>query len=222
MGDTALKTMLKKGAAKISWLDGLTALVLMMAIYLFVRPGSPVYVSVKQRLVEREQQNALSTNWKELAEVAIPLYSGAGEPEIIEFSDYECPFCKQVSPTIDSAVAAGVRVAVIHFPLAKHARAVPAAHAALCAARNGRFVDAHHELFSRSDWRSDTTWIRLRANPDSTCVNDQALAALLSRHLSFAQRLGVNATPAFFSRNAIFKGAPTFESLKSLAQDATN
>ena len=217
-----LKDLLRARTSKLSVLDVLTGVVLLIAFYLFVRPGSPAYVSVRQKLAERQQEKAIVANWQELARVAMPLYIGGGEPDIIEFSDYECPFCKEVSPTIDSAIASDVRVAVVHFPLAKHARAVPAAHAALCAARSGKFVEAHHELFSRSDWRSDSASIKLRSNSGSKCPSDQSLDWLLALHLAFAKRLSVKATPAFFSRQTLFKGAPTLANLKLLAQPASN
>ncbi len=70
---------------------------------------------------------------------------------IVEFSDFECPYCGRVQPTLRTVLAGAggyVRVVFKHFPLSMHAHARPAAIAADCAHAQGRFWEFHDLVFS--------------------------------------------------------------------------
>jgi protein-disulfide isomerase len=70
---------------------------------------------------------------------------------IVEFSDFECPFCARVQPTLRtvlSGAGSDVRIVFKHFPLSMHAHARPAAIAADCAHAQGRFWEFHDLVFS--------------------------------------------------------------------------
>lgn len=70
---------------------------------------------------------------------------------IVEYSDFQCPICRDVSKTLRNLVhkhRPNVRLCFKHFPLRHHKRAVPAAVAALAAARQGRFWQMHNALFA--------------------------------------------------------------------------
>lgn len=69
---------------------------------------------------------------------------------IVEFADYQCPYCARANDPIKAAVEAfegDVRLLFKHYPLANHARAMPAARAAWAAHEQGRFWEAHDWLF---------------------------------------------------------------------------
>jgi protein-disulfide isomerase len=69
---------------------------------------------------------------------------------IVEFSDFECPFCSRVQPTLRtvlSGAGSDVRIVFKHFPLSMHAHARPAAIAADCAHAQGRFWEFHDLVF---------------------------------------------------------------------------
>jgi protein-disulfide isomerase len=70
---------------------------------------------------------------------------------IVEFSDFECPFCRDAEPTLEAVVAAhpaDVRLVYKEYPLPFHDRAMPAALAADCAGQQDKFWDMHDLLMS--------------------------------------------------------------------------
>ncbi len=73
---------------------------------------------------------------------------------ILEFGDYECPFCAQFARKVDNILAAyptQVRLVYRHWPLKMHRFAYPAARAAECAAAQDRFWEIHNLLYSKAD-----------------------------------------------------------------------
>ncbi len=77
-----------------------------------------------------------------------------GEPnapvEIIEFSDFQCPYCAQVSQLLQEVLAnnpATVKIVFKHFPLRGHEFAIPAAVGAIAAQEQGKFWQFHDKLF---------------------------------------------------------------------------
>lgn len=215
----------RKRLGRVSILDVLTVLALILAVLLFVRPGSALHASTTRWLATRSMQAAVERDWNELAAVAMPLYDGGGDPEIIEFSDYECPFCRAASPSVDSAVAAGVRVALVHLPLRIHENARPAALATICAGRVGRFREIHHFFMTTTAWRTDTVWSKLpgymeiAALPEfASCLRDGEATNQLALHLALAERIGIDATPRFFARGKLLAGVPTASNLLTLAR----
>jgi protein-disulfide isomerase len=211
--------------ARISILDVLTAGVLVVAVVLFVRPGSALNASVTRSMELRRMQSAAERNWEELVTVAVPLYEGGAEPEIIEFSDYECPFCRSASLSVDSALAMGVRVALVHFPLGIHANAKPAALAAICARQIGRFQEVHRLLMTTNAWQSDPAWAKLPGFADivlspefDSCLADPDTETRLRKHRALADSLHITATPRFVGRSRVLDEPPTLDNLITLSR----
>ena len=205
---------------RISILDVLTIAILGVAVAILVRTDSPVRASVMRWSALRDMQRNVERNWSSIASVAIPLHRGSGQPEIIEFSDYECPFCRAATPYVDSAIAAGARIALIHVPLRIHPAARPAALAAICAQRIGRFDDIHHFFMTTKEWRSDTAWAQLPVYAElaqnatfDRCLSDPTTPTILQKHIALAERLRVTGTPTFISRSRVLSGAPTTSAL---------
>lgn len=123
-----------------SLLDALTVVVLLISLIVFLRPGAPIRVAVSRWVARRHTEQAAKRHWGSLAATAAPLYDSGGGPEIIEFSDYECPFCRAASGPVDSAVSDGLRIAVVQLPLPVHPQARVAALAAICASLIGRLL----------------------------------------------------------------------------------
>jgi protein-disulfide isomerase len=73
---------------------------------------------------------------------------------VVEFGDYECPFCAAAAPEVERFLATHatqVRFVYRHWPLAGHKFAKPAARAAECANAQGRFWEMHHQLYASHD-----------------------------------------------------------------------
>ncbi len=99
--------------------------------------------------------------WKEDNKGAIAVGPANAPIVITEFVDFQCPFCAQLAPTIDSIRSAfpnEVSIVFHHFPLSIHKYAVPAAIAAECARSQGRFWPMYHALFARQEAFGPNAW----------------------------------------------------------------
>lgn len=137
-----------------------------------------------------------------------------GAPEarvvILEFSDFECPFCgvfsREVLPQIRSTyVDTGkVSFAFRHLPLSFHAGARPAAAAATCAGRQKRFWDLHDAVFADQGMLNEPNFIgrvssSLGLDPAAmnACVSDANVLASVQADIDAANALRITGTPTF-------------------------
>jgi protein-disulfide isomerase len=144
---------------------------------------------------------------------------------IVEFSDFQCPFCRRVGPTleqIESEYGDQVRIVFKHMPLGMHDKA-PAAHAAAEAAhQQGKFWEMHDLIFSDQAAMSPEKYVEYaqQLNLDvARFQRDVASAEVKSRveaDTQEAARLGVTGTPAFFVNGRFLSGAQPFPAFKEL------
>ncbi len=142
---------------------------------------------------------------------------------IVEFSDFQCPFCKRVSPTlarIESEYGDKVRLAFKHMPLSIHPQA-PQAHAASEAAhRQGKFWEMHDRIFENQRDLSVATLekharaIGLDMDRYAKDVADPEVKKKIDADMREASRLNVGGTPAFFINGRFLSGAQPFERFK--------
>jgi protein-disulfide isomerase len=162
-------------------------------------------------------------HWPEMQALAARLYADDVPPEIIEFSDYECPYCRHASPAVDSALSGGAKIAYLHYPLAVHIAAEGAARAAICAANAGEFRTMHARLMSTEEWRADTNWVaqaREAGVADTEtfrrCLHARSTSDLVARHKRLAEAIGLAGTPTFVSPNGIRSGIASTQDIQSL------
>jgi len=160
-----------------------------------------------------------------------PLHLPVREPEvlgrpvdIVEFSDFECPFCRRGWDAIeDVASRRAIRVRFAHFPLSAscnpamrsemHPRACAAGAAAVCAQAQGRFFEMGALLFGRQDAleRADlearARALGLDTPAFSACLDAPATLAKLSADAETGARLGVDSTPTLFVDGRKLEGA---------------
>ena len=144
---------------------------------------------------------------------------------IVEFSDFQCPFCQRVVATLDqvrSGYGDQVRIAFKHLPLSMHPKA-PDAHAAAEAAhRQGKFWEMHDRIFGNQAQMSPEKYVeyagelgldveRFRRDVASADVKQR-----IEADKRVADGLGVSGTPAFFVNGRFLSGAQPFESFKEL------
>lgn len=132
------------------------------------------------------------------------------ELAIVEFSDYECPFCKrhakQTMPLLkDKYIATGkLKYVYVDYPLPSHARAKSAAVAANCAGEEGMYWEMHDRLFDSQNALNKQKYTELAASlkldPEkfARCLDSPQHAAKIDRNLAWGESLGVQGTPAFF------------------------
>lgn len=144
---------------------------------------------------------------------------------VVEFSDFQCPFCSRVYPTLlrlRQEYGDDVRVVFKHMPLAFHAKA-PGAHAAAEAAKlQGKFWPMHDKLFEGQRLLSDAqyeAWAGEIGLDVERFKKDAASAAVkkqVDEDLGEAKKLGVTGTPAFFINGRFLSGAQPFDSFKRM------
>ena len=129
---------------------------------------------------------------------------------IIEFSDYECPFCRrnyeQVYKKIDEEYVSNGKVRVVFrdFPLGFHKLAIPAAVAANCAGEQGKYWEVHDFLFENPDKLDKTAVLNasdeigLDKSKFEACINDKSKEAEITKDFQDGQKYGVRGTPSFF------------------------
>jgi len=129
---------------------------------------------------------------------------------IIEFSDYECPFCKRSYDNVFSKleeeyISKGkVRVVFRDFPLGFHKKAIPAAIAANCAGEQGKYWEVHNFLFENPDKLDTASVINSTAELGldkakfEACIKDKSKEKEITKDLEDGQKYGVRGTPSYF------------------------
>ena len=158
-----------------------------------------------------------------------PSKGPAGAPvQIIEFSDFECPFCFRVNPTVAQVLSTyGDRVRLVyrHLPLPNHPNARPAAEASACANEQGRFWEYHDRLFANqsrlatADLKQHAADLGLDTAKFNTCVDSRRFQKDVDADLDAAQLLGVSGTPHFFINGRALSGAQPLESFKAIIDE---
>ena len=153
---------------------------------------------------------------------------GQNAPVImIEFSDYECPFCKRADVTVQEVMKTyGDKVRLVHrdFPLSFHAHARPAAEAARCAEAQGKFWEYHEKLFASQDLSPEklqalATEVGLDRAKFDECVAKQPFKASIDKDIADGADAGVTGTPAFFINGRMLSGAQPFEKFKEVIDE---
>ena len=152
---------------------------------------------------------------------------------LIEYSDYECPFCSRHTPSLDQALKdfpEDVRLVYRHYPLsAIHPEAQKAAEASECAAKiggNDKFWLMHDQLFAKQQVLGTQTYldiakaIGLNEGNFKTCLDSGEMADRVNMDTSEGATAGVEGTPATFVNGQLISGAVPYAQLKAAMQAA--
>jgi protein-disulfide isomerase len=142
---------------------------------------------------------------------------------LVVFSDFECPFCAKVEPTLARVMkeyAGKVRLVWKDFPLPFHQKAIPAALAARAAGAQGKFWPMHDRLFSsgvldRTNLEKHAQELGLDLPRFRAALDGEQDRAAVQADLRQGTTAGVAGTPAFFVNGVMLSGALPFESFKS-------
>ena len=156
-----------------------------------------------------------------LAAAASPAKGPENAPiEIVEFSDFQCPYCLAANPTVTRILDTyGDRVRFVYrnYPLPNHPQARPAAEAAQCANAQGRFWPYHDRLFanpsklSEGDLKRAAAELGLDTARFNACFDSHQFKETIDADLQVGQDAGVTGTPAFFINGREITGAQPFE-----------
>jgi protein-disulfide isomerase len=152
---------------------------------------------------------------------------------IIEFSDYQCPFCQsfytnslpQIQENyIDTGIA---KLVFKDFPLDIHPQAQRAAEAARCFAEQGDYFKYHDKIFESQHLLADEIYviwaIELGANPNlfNDCLDSGKYTADVQADLAYGSSLGVTGTPAFFVNGKLISGAQPYSVFEQIIEELT-
>jgi predicted DsbA family dithiol-disulfide isomerase len=164
-----------------------------------------------------------------VADAGRPAKGPAGAPiQIVEFSDFECPFCLRAFPTVDQVLKTyGNRVRLVyrHYPLPNHPHARPAAEASACAAEQGKFWEYHDRLFGSpgrlgpDELKQHAAELGLDTAKFNTCVDTHKFQKDVDEDIAAADAVGVTGTPAFFINGRSISGAMPFETFKQMIDE---
>jgi protein-disulfide isomerase len=145
---------------------------------------------------------------------------------IVEFSDYQCPFCRRwhaevYEPLLD-AYPGKIRLVYRHLPLTSiHPDALSAAEAAMCAGEQDAYWPYHEKLFS-SESLGNNTYIQYAQNLQlnmttfKACLTDHKYQQAVQADSDFAINLGIRSTPTFFINGLAIVGAQPLDVFKQV------
>lgn len=158
-------------------------------------------------------------HWEELAAGGHTMGSANADVRILEFSDFQCPYCAELAPRLRAIRAKypnQVAVVYRHFPLDAHPHAAQAAQATECAAAQGRFEPYHDALFAASDSIGVTTWDEFarRAGVPAIeafheCVETKRYAGKVDQDAAAALSVAALGTPTLIINGRMFPETPS-------------
>jgi protein-disulfide isomerase len=167
-------------------------------------------------------------------EVAIapddPSVGAASAPvTVVEFSDFQCPFCQRVMPTLKKLREAyGDRVRIVwkDFPLtAIHPQAFKAAEAGQCAKEQGKFWELHDRMFANQQalqpefLKKYAGELGLDAAKFNACLDMAKYAERVQEHMGIGNALGVSSTPSVFINGRLVAGAHPYETFAAVVDE---
>lgn len=139
---------------------------------------------------------------------------------LVEFSDYECPFCKASEAVVAQVLErypTQLKFVFLNYPLPTHAKARPAAEAAICAAEQGKFWEFHDKLFEKApqiapeQLAAIATEAGLDAAKLQECITAKTNSARIDTDLAAGKAAGVTGTPAFYVNGVPISGGRTVD-----------
>ena len=147
---------------------------------------------------------------------------------LVEFSDFQCPYCQRVRPTMTrlrQMYSDRVRFAFRHYPLDFHPQAQKAGEAAACAGEQGKFWEMHDRLWENpgklqlDDLKAHAQSLGLVSADFDKCLDSGRFASLVENDLKAGQEYGVSGTPAFFVNGRPLVGAQPLEAFQQVIDD---
>jgi protein-disulfide isomerase len=150
-----------------------------------------------------------------------------GNVTMVEFFDYNCPYCRQVAPIMSQAAADDPQLRIVYkeFPILGP-DSVFAAKAALAAEKQGKYSQFHKALFDARTRVTEAIVLKIAAEAGldvarmKSDMQQPEIQALIDRNAELAQALRITGTPGFVVGDQIFPGATNLETMKKLIEQA--
>jgi len=147
---------------------------------------------------------------------------------VVEYSDFQCPFCKRAAPDLRKLVGSfpgTVRLVWHHFPLPGHPEARGAAEAAACAGEQNAFWEYHDQLFANQDSLEPLDLHRygedvgLDMSQFEACMESHRYESTVTEDMAGGHQLGISATPAVFINGRLILGAVGYDVYKRVIDE---
>ena len=206
-------------------------------------PGTAPFDKVKPQVIQLLNRQALLERLRKNAPVKILLepqrvvVNSSGHPAlgakdapvtIVEFTDFQCPFCKRTEDTLKQLRAKyGDKIRVVHmdFPLPFHSHALDAANGARCANDQGKFWQFRDALFADqskltpADLKATAKTLGLNTSQFGACFDKAKYDSQIKSDQAAGEKVGVDGTPAFFIDGRPLTGAQPIAKFEELIDD---
>jgi protein-disulfide isomerase len=202
----------------------------------------PKYDAIKGRLLDalqaqhdQQEKDALLDQLRKQQPLTVMLVApridvkSAGHPElgakdapitIVEFSDFQCPFCGRAEPTLKQVrekYGDKVRLVYMDFPLSIHDHSIDAASAGRCAGEQGKFWEFHDAMFADQsklkpdDLKAEAKKLGLDTAKFDQCFDTGKYKPAIESDMAQGHDLGIDGTPAFYVNGRPLSGAQPFQ-----------
>lgn len=178
--------------------------------------GDKLVESITNAQLRKQQEAA-----KGIIRADNPVLGPATAPiTIVEFSDFECPFCHKVQATVDQLrqrYSTRIRWVYKHYPLDFHPKAPPAAHASYAAHKQGKFWEFSKQVWARQQYLSDDLYLDVAKNLKLDIAkfnadrNSAAAKKIVADDMADGTKVGVRGTPFFLINGTALSGAQPIE-----------
>ena len=147
---------------------------------------------------------------------------------IVEFSEFQCPFCARFNPTLQQVRAKygdKVRIVFRQFPLPFHPFAQKAAEASLCANDQGKFWELHDAMFANQQalgvdqLKAKAAELKLDSGKFNACLDSGKHVAAIESDKREGEAVGVTGTPGMFINGRFLNGAVPLEPIAAIIDD---
>ena len=181
------------------------------------------YERMKQEAANKELADAFANRQTVSVEGSPVLGEDSAKITIVEFSDFQCPYCSRSVQTMkDLRIKYGnlVRLVYKHFPLVNHTNAHPAAIASMAAGKQGKFWEMHDALMmNQHQWGAADSKemedivsgyakaLGLDMQKFKKDLKDPSFEETIKRDINLGMKLSIQATPTFFVNGVQVRGA---------------
>lgn len=181
------------------WRDAMWVGVVLVAVAVFMANAIQGRATLSGKNMSREQLRQAEAIGQWIGE-------RSADTVLIEFSDFECPFCREIHPLLSEwSSKPGRAIIYLHYPLPQHPFAREAALAALCTSSALSFIGVHDSLLTTTGWQhpggAQSLVVQYDGRPSlevENCVRSNEANSRLDGMLALSRDLDVGQTPTFY------------------------
>ncbi len=233
---TQEKTQQKPSSDRF-WKFATVALIVVLAVFAFRNTGSPSAGPTGGTVVNPGQGAAAAVvDMKTLIDDDSVLGDPKAPVTIVEFSDYQCPFCTRFYEDTEKQIyekyikTGKVKFVYRDFPLSFHQNAQKAAEGAECAGEQGKYFEMHNKMFDKSqadgtgiavaDLKTYAKELSLDTAKFNDCLDSGKMASEVQKDMADGAAAGVQGTPGFFVNGVEVSGAQPFSVFQQVIEAA--